>query len=329
MSEEDQHIDVGTLPKFDMPLYTSDMTAKDVKSFALRHGIPLDLHPVALTKEWTMDKLSDDMIGLVEPIDDVRVVLSKSKYCPLHVNDPCPEDVFIASDVQMLTEEVVDFRPVPSGLLFLGALATTWDFPMVTMSEYLRFPFLSDASISKGVALTSQDQIEQHTVRPLLPDQAIPEKTDHQKRVEVEDPKIIATRERKARAAAKKKERKRQGGNGGGGGGGGGSRCATKRKKTAARKDGPAASKATSSPEPIKTINPTNPSAAVAETAESREDRSPSVSPHGSAGHSVHNYDAHHGDGETRTLRLGASGDPSGQAMNHVDTEVVQPFPSP
>ncbi|GJS30951.1 hypothetical protein Tco_0491571 [Tanacetum coccineum] len=135
------------------------------------------------------------------------------------------------------------------------------------MSEYLHFPFLAGASISKGVAPTSQDQIEQHTVHPLSPDQAIPEKTDHQKRVE----------------------------------------------KTAARKDGPAASEATSSPEPIRTINPTNPSAAIAETAESREDRSPRVSPHGSAGHSVHNYDAHHGDGETGTLWLGAFGDPSGR----------------
>ncbi|GJX57154.1 hypothetical protein Tco_0287051, partial [Tanacetum coccineum] len=83
-----------------------------------------------------------------------------------------------------------------------GGLATTWDFPsirpifkdtkgnVVTMSEYLRFPFLSGASISKGPPLTSQDKIEQHTVRPLLTDQPIPEKTAHQKEVEVEDPKI-------------------------------------------------------------------------------------------------------------------------------------------
>ncbi|GJS24963.1 hypothetical protein Tco_0453595 [Tanacetum coccineum] len=67
MSEEDHHVDVGALPKFDMSLYGSEMTAKDVKSLSLRHGIPLDLHPVALTKEWTIDKLPDDMIGLDLP----------------------------------------------------------------------------------------------------------------------------------------------------------------------------------------------------------------------------------------------------------------------
>nr|GEV82329.1 hypothetical protein [Tanacetum cinerariifolium] len=66
MFEEDQNVDVAALPKFDMPLYESEMTAKDVKSLAIRHGIPLDLHPVALTKGWTMDQLPDDMIGLYE-----------------------------------------------------------------------------------------------------------------------------------------------------------------------------------------------------------------------------------------------------------------------
>ncbi|GKF62016.1 hypothetical protein Tco_0182070 [Tanacetum coccineum] len=199
-----------------MPLYTSDMTAKDVKSLTLRHDIPLNLHPVALTKEWTMDKLSNDMIGLYEQyfeFSGIRCLFLPS-YWPLglnrltmfelycrslgivpsvnlfrvfykiskqghwfsfekrvgkgaggqifretfsglkgwkkrffvldrrvipdamawrhhdsDVNDPSPEDGFSASDVQMLTEQVVDLRPVPSGLLFLGGLATTWDFP--------------------------------------------------------------------------------------------------------------------------------------------------------------------------------------------------------
>ncbi|GJS75567.1 hypothetical protein Tco_0725448 [Tanacetum coccineum] len=131
------------------------------------------------------------------------------------------------------------------------------------------------------------------------------QKTNHQKRVEVEDPKIVATRERKARAAAKKREKKRQVGDGGEG-----SRLVTERRKTIAHKDGSAASEATSSPEPIRTINPTNPSGDVAETAESREDRSPRVSPHGSANHSVHYYsDAPHDNEETDTLRLGTFGD--------------------
>ncbi|GJY27934.1 hypothetical protein Tco_0403701 [Tanacetum coccineum] len=305
MSEENQSVDVAALPKFDMPFYESEMTAKDVKSLAIRHGIPLDLHPVALTKGWTMDKLGAGGQVFQETFSglkgwkkrffflDRRAIPDAMawRHHDSDVNDPVPEDGFIAYDVQMLTERVVDLRPVPFGLLFQGGLATTWDFPVVTMSEYLRFPFLSGASISKGPALTSQDQIEQHTRRPLPSDQTIPEKTDHQKRVELEDPKNVATRERKARAAAKKREKRRQGGDGEEG-----SRPATKRKKI---------------------------------TAESREDHSPRISPHGSANHSVHKYsNARHDNKETDTLWLGTSGDQSGRVMTNVNTEVVQPSPT-
>ncbi|GJZ14258.1 gypsy type transposase [Tanacetum coccineum] len=209
----------------DPATWESIMTAKDVKSLALWHGIPLDLHPVALTKGWTMDKLPDDMIRLYEQYFEFSGIRLESKGIGFHlkkrlgkgasgqifretfsglkgwkkrffflerraipdamtwrhhdsdVNNPVPEDGFSASDVHVLIERVVDLRPVPSGLLFQGGLATTWYFPgflpifkdtegnVVTMSEYLHFPFLSGASISKGPALTSQDQIPQHTTR--------------------------------------------------------------------------------------------------------------------------------------------------------------------
>nr|GEU57957.1 hypothetical protein [Tanacetum cinerariifolium] len=44
------------------------------------------------------------------------------------------------------------------------------------------------------------------------PEMSILDKTGHQKKVKVEDPKIVATRERKARAATKKRENKKRGG---------------------------------------------------------------------------------------------------------------------
>nr|GEX76663.1 transposase (putative), gypsy type [Tanacetum cinerariifolium] len=330
MSGEDQVVDATALTKFDMPLYESKMTAKDVKSLAIRHDIPLDLHLVSKQGHWfSFEKRVGKGVGgqvFRETFSGLKgwkkrfFVLDRRaipdamawRHHDSDVNDPVPEDGFSTSDVQTLTERVVDLRH--------RILTFTSPFAVVTMSGYLRFPFLSGASISKGPALTSQDQIEQHTTRPLPSGHDIPEKTDHQKRVEVEDPKIFATRERKARATAKKRERKRQGGDGGEG-----SRPATKRKKTVARKDGPAVSGATSSPEPLRIINPTDPSEIVAETAESREDRSPRVSPHGSANRSVHNYSDTHVNKETETLRIGTSGDHSGRIMTNVNTEVVQP----
>ncbi|GJZ68766.1 hypothetical protein Tco_0632316, partial [Tanacetum coccineum] len=200
------------------------------------------------------------------------------------VNDPVPEDGFSASDVQILTEKVIDLRPVPSGLLFQGGLATTWDFPgfrlifkdtkgnVVTMSEYLRFPFLSGASIEKGTVLTNQDWIAQHTTSPLPKERPISDKTDRQREVEVEDPKIV------------------------------------KRKKAfAARKDGSATSGHVSSPKPLRAVDPTgpaieNPSEAAAETAELWEDRSLHIPPHDSANRSVHDDTDVRDDEETNSL---------------------------
>ncbi|GJZ96907.1 hypothetical protein Tco_0669241 [Tanacetum coccineum] len=229
MSEEDQTVEVVPPVKSDMHSYSSTMTAKDVKALALKHNIPLDLHPVALTAEWTMDKLTDDFIGLYEQyfefsgvrvpfstlllavLDHFRVHISQlvpigltrltlfELYCrSLHIvpsvnlfrvfykigkqgdwftferrvgpgsggkilnetfsglkgwkkrfffldrraipqamawrhhdsdiHDPLPTDGFRASDVATLTNQSIDIRPVPSGLLFHAGLATTWEF---------------------------------------------------------------------------------------------------------------------------------------------------------------------------------------------------------
>ncbi|GJU18677.1 hypothetical protein Tco_1146643 [Tanacetum coccineum] len=311
--------------KSDMHSYSSTMTAKDVKALAFKHNIPLDLHPVALTAEWTMDKLPDDSIGLYEQhfefsgvrvpfstlllavLDHFRVHISQlvpigltrltlfELYCrSLHVvpsvdlfrvfykigkqgdwftferrvgpgsggkilnetfsglkgwkkrfffldrraipqamawrhhdsdiHDPLPIDGFRASDVVTLTNQSIDIRPVPSGLLFHAGLATTWEFPgflpsfkdtegnVVTMSEYLRFPFLDGGpnNRTEGMPFSLLEML-------LL------------KEVEIPDPKIVAIRERKARAAAKKRtERKRVAG------GEGGSKGKPKRRKVSA-----------------------------------------------------------------------------------------------
>ncbi|GKD07542.1 hypothetical protein Tco_1187227 [Tanacetum coccineum] len=293
MSEEDQHIDVGALPKFDMPLYTSDMTAKDVKSLALRHDIPLDLHLIALTKEWTMDKLPDDMIGLYEQYFEFSgimvpfstILLAVIKHFRIHISQLVPLGLNRLTMFELYCRSLgwkkrfffLDRRAIPD-----------------VMAWRHHDSDVNDPSPKDGFSASDVQMLtEQHTARPLPSNQVIPEKMDHQKGVE-------------------------------------GSRPATKRKRTAARKDGSAASEDTFSVEPIQIINPTGPTGVVAETAESQEDRSPYVSPRGSADHSVHNYsDIHHDNEKGEILRLGTFEDQSGRAMTHVDTEVVQPYPSP
>ncbi|GJY15175.1 retrovirus-related pol polyprotein from transposon TNT 1-94 [Tanacetum coccineum] len=94
---------------------------------------------------------------------------------------------------------------------------------VITMSEYLRLPFLSGMTIEAGRALTAHDVIPQHTTSPLSSDEPIPAKTDSQRRVEASDPKIVATRVRKAQAAAKRKAGKHKGSEGVGADGAGSS----------------------------------------------------------------------------------------------------------
>ncbi|GKB75703.1 hypothetical protein Tco_0942598 [Tanacetum coccineum] len=252
MSEEDQHVDVAALPKFDMTSYESCMSAKDVKSLAIRHGIPLDLHPVALTKG--------------------RVILDVMawRHHDSDVNDHVPKDGFSVLDVKTLTEQI------------LRGMVILWRRPYHSRSDWSAY----------------------HS--PLSTDQPISEKTDHQKEVEEEDPKIVAIKERKERAAAKKREKKKMGEDEGEG-----SRPKVKRRKTtAARKDhtGPVGG---------------NPSGVAVETAESREDRSLHISPHDSANSSVHNYADAHGNKETDNLWLGSFVGQSERALTNVNIEVL------
>nr|GEY52738.1 hypothetical protein [Tanacetum cinerariifolium] len=46
-----------------------------------------------------------------------------------NVNDPVLKVGLNILDVQVLTAQCIDLRPVSSGLLFRGVLSTTWDFP--------------------------------------------------------------------------------------------------------------------------------------------------------------------------------------------------------
>ncbi|GKB14551.1 hypothetical protein Tco_0848474 [Tanacetum coccineum] len=112
------------------------------------------------------------------------------------VYDAFPDSDFSRQDIGTLTERIIDLRPVPHGLVFAVGLATTWDFPgffpifkdtggnVVTISKYLRFPFLSGTSIEKGVEIPPNRLVGQHTTLLLSADQHIPDKTNSQVEVE-------------------------------------------------------------------------------------------------------------------------------------------------
>ncbi|GKB06663.1 hypothetical protein Tco_0834896 [Tanacetum coccineum] len=52
--------------KRDMGSSISTMKPSDVKTLTRKYKIPRDLHPVAISSEWIMDRLTDEYIGLYE-----------------------------------------------------------------------------------------------------------------------------------------------------------------------------------------------------------------------------------------------------------------------
>ncbi|GJU62856.1 hypothetical protein Tco_1244691, partial [Tanacetum coccineum] len=333
MSEEDQAVEVVPPVKSDMHSYSSTMIAMDVKALALKHNIPLDLHPVALTAEWTMDKLTDHFIGLYEQyfefsgvrvpfatlllavLDHFRVHISQLvpigltrltlfelysipqamawRHHDSNIHDPLPTDGFSASDVATLTSQSIDVRPVPSELLFHAGLATTWEFsgflPVFKDTEGNGndpLLFIYDPYLLFGDVLSARNPITQRTTDPLPVNQSPPEKTTRLKEVETSDPKIVAIRERKARAVAKKRaERKRAAD------GEGGSKGKTKRRKVfAVRAEEEDSTEEASSASPLQAVAP-DPSVLLkdvdVETAESREAEHVSLPRHDSANKSI------------------------------------------
>ncbi|GJS56330.1 hypothetical protein Tco_0629692 [Tanacetum coccineum] len=104
------------------------------------------------------------------------------------------------SDVKALTRKY----KIPRDLHLVAVFR---DGPMVILTGIFIF-FTKDDYRGQWEALTEQDVIPQHTTTPLSADEQVPEKTDSQQRVEDSDPKIVATRIRKANAAAKRKQRR-------------------------------------------------------------------------------------------------------------------------
>ncbi|GKA66793.1 hypothetical protein Tco_0766601 [Tanacetum coccineum] len=158
--------------KRDMGSYTSTMKPSDVKALTRKYKIPMDLHPVVVSSEWTMDRLTDEYIGLYE--------------------------------------QYFEFAGPGMGTFFDILL-------IAVIRNCLLYISPNCATADMGIGFHA---------RKSRADEQVLEKTDSQQRVEASDPKIVATRIRKANAAAKRKaEKNRESG------GAGGSEGSSKRRK--------------------------------------------------------------------------------------------------
>ncbi|GJW55937.1 hypothetical protein Tco_0100022 [Tanacetum coccineum] len=130
------------------------------------------------------------------------------------------------------------------------------------------YDLYSVSSVEKEADVPAKFQARLNTTPPLPVGQPIPDKTDHQLEVEVEDPKVIATRSSKPK---------------------------TKKRRTLVKKSDVTSSNHVSSPTPLQTIAPTGPTVSTHsddETHNSLEDEPhlTSLSSHDSANEPVHHF---------------------------------------
>ncbi|GJX28563.1 hypothetical protein Tco_0236642 [Tanacetum coccineum] len=219
MAEDGCSAEVAIIPKNDMPHHLSTISPKDVKLLANKYNIPLNLHPCALSE----GRAIPDAIAW--------------RHHDFDVNDTLPDEDFSILDVRALVERVIDLRPVHPSLIFADGLATTWDFPgCYPTSKNTKGNGKVMRSLSYGAAIPANHQLGQNTTHPLSADQPIPDKTDHQLEVEVEDLKVIAAKEKRksqaVKATAKKRENLRRTNDEGGS-----SKSKYKERRTLAKKD--------------------------------------------------------------------------------------------
>ncbi|GJV80765.1 hypothetical protein Tco_1516635 [Tanacetum coccineum] len=168
MSSGSQSAGDDVVPKFDMHFYPSVMTSDKVKNVVAEYAIPLDLHPCVPPSGLTMNRLPVDKI-------DRRAIPNAMpwRHQDSSMADPPPTDVH-AEDIRRL-------------------FATS-------MSQFLKFSMAGGVLVGKGTALAANEVIPHHTTPPLPFGSQIPEKSNHQKVVEVENERVL-TAKRKAQAA--------------------------------------------------------------------------------------------------------------------------------
>nr|GEV10456.1 hypothetical protein [Tanacetum cinerariifolium] len=231
MSFGSQIVGDVVVSKFDMHVYTSVLTSNEVKTLVVEYAIPLDLHPCVPPFGLTMNMLSADKIGGQGKIfNEFCTSLKHWKDWFFHIDrraisdamswrhqdssvvDPSPTGVR-SEDIRRLCENVIDLRLVHPTMLYAIGLTTIWKHVghhpvfkdgegtvVISMSQFLKFPMAEGVRVGKGVALTANEVIPQHTTSSFPFGSQIPEKSDHQRVVEYENERVLAAK-RKVQAA--------------------------------------------------------------------------------------------------------------------------------
>ncbi|GJV88763.1 hypothetical protein Tco_1532701 [Tanacetum coccineum] len=187
------------LPKFDMHIYTSDLTSSELKEAVEEYCIPPDLHPRLPHPDMTMNRLPSQYIGLyIEQLEqgDRRAIPDAMpwRHGDTDLHDDFPTN-YSADDSARLSVVLVPLRPPPRHLLYMCGLTTACRHP----------------ELRRGGPIPEDQRPKPRVTPPLETGAKIPDLTAFQKNLEKPNSKIAAARERKEKQNLAKAEAKREG----------------------------------------------------------------------------------------------------------------------
>ncbi|GJZ03686.1 hypothetical protein Tco_0536961 [Tanacetum coccineum] len=206
-----ESLKVVVFPKFDMHIYTLELTLSELKTTVNEYCIPLDLHPHLPPPGMTMNRLPSRYIGLY---------IEQLEQGDLH-------DDFLTNynenDVARLSEFLVPLRPSPCHLLYVCGLTMACQHPklqynirdqyknVISMDTFLKLPTWIETVVSKGDPLLEDQCPKPRVTPPLAVHVEIPKLTPFQKNLEKPNSKIATARVKKDQQNLEKAEAKRDG----------------------------------------------------------------------------------------------------------------------
>ncbi|GKE41817.1 hypothetical protein Tco_1469101, partial [Tanacetum coccineum] len=154
------------VPKFDMHIYTSELTSTELKDAINEYCIPLDLHPRLPHSGMTMNRLLSRYIGWKK-----KFFLLDRRAIP----DAMP---WRHSDTDLHDDFPAHFNED--------------DVALISMDTFLKLPTWTRTVVSKGDPLLEDQRPKPRVTPPLLVGAPIPALTPFQKNLEKPNPKIVA-----------------------------------------------------------------------------------------------------------------------------------------
>ncbi|GJV39238.1 hypothetical protein Tco_1417678 [Tanacetum coccineum] len=199
------------LPKFDMHIYTSELTLEELKTTINEYCIPMDLHPRLPPPVMTMDRLPSRYIRLyVKQLEEGRVA------GPVLFLFSCYRRAILDAMPWRHGDIMMTFQTTMTKVkLLLRYDIKDRDMNVIDMDTFLKLPTWTGTVVSRGDPIPEEQCSKPLVTPPLLVRAKFSDLTVAQKNLEKLDAKIAAAREKKEQQNLVKAKAKRAGAGGG------------------------------------------------------------------------------------------------------------------